>query len=212
MTSLAEFRKEYTKNSLNESDVSTNPIMQFNEWMNDAIRTDLSEPNAMTLATCTPDGKPSARIVLLKEVSENGFVFFTNYLSRKGRELLANPFASLVFDWHEIERQVRIEGPAERVSPEQSDAYFHSRPTNSRLGAWTSPQSAILKNREELEALQTSVEKKFENTLIPRPEHWGGFLIRPSVIEFWQGRPNRLHDRIVYYKTEEGWTTHRLAP
>lgn len=212
MTSLAEFRKEYTKNSLNESDVCADPIMQFNEWMNDAIRAELSEPNAMTLATCTPEGKSSARIVLLKEVSEGGFVFFTNYLSRKGRELLANPFASLVFDWHEIERQVRVEGSVERVSPEQSDAYFHSRPKNSRLGAWTSPQSAILKNREELEALQTSVEKKFENAPIPRPQHWGGFLIRPSVIEFWQGRPNRLHDRIVYYKTEEGWTMHRLAP
>lgn len=212
MKKLFEFREEYKKGELNESDVKANPMEQFQQWLQVAIESDVSEPNAMTLATCTVSGKPSARVVLLKEINKNGFVFFTNYLSRKGRELLENPFASLVFDWHVIERQVRVEGRVEKLSGEDSDAYFHERPRQAQIGAWTSPQSKILKNRDEIEALQASFEEKFNNQEIPRPDHWGGFIVLPTTIEFWQGRPSRLHDRLVYHKTEEGWTLHRLAP
>ncbi len=212
MKKLFEFREEYKKGELNESDAKANPIEQFQQWLQVAIESNISEPNAMTLATCTASGKPSARVVLLKEINKNGFVFFTNYLSRKGRELLENPFASLVFDWHVIERQVRVEGRVEKLSDDDSDAYFHERPRQAQIGAWTSPQSKILKNRDELDTLQASFEEKFNNQEIPRPDHWGGFIILPTTIEFWQGRPSRLHDRLVYHNTEEGWTLHRLAP
>lgn len=212
MKKLFEFREEYKKGELNESDAKANPIEQFQQWLQVAIESNISEPNAMTLATCTASGKPSARVVLLKEINKNGFVFFTNYLSRKGRELLENPFASLVFDWHVIERQVRVEGRVEKLSDDDSDAYFHERPRQAQIGAWTSPQSKILKNRDELDTLQASFEEKFNNQEIPRPDHWGGFIILPTTVEFWQGRPSRLHDRLVYHNTEEGWTLHRLAP
>lgn len=205
-------RQEYEGGFLDESQMAADPLEMFHRWLSEAVRAGVTEPNAMTLATASPEGRPSARVVLLKEVNAQGFVFFTNYLSRKGRELLANPHAALVFDWHVMERQVRIEGRVERVTAEESDAYFLSRPEAARIGAWTSPQSKIVKNRAELDALQQEVERKFADKGIHRPDHWGGFLIRPDVIEFWQGRPNRLHDRIACYRTEEGWSMHRLAP
>jgi len=205
-------RQEYEGGFLDESQMTADPLEMFHRWLEEAVRAGVTEPNAMTLATSSPEGRPSARVVLLKEVNAQGFVFFTNYLSRKGRELLSNPHAALVFDWHEMERQVRIEGRVERVSAEESDAYFRSRPEAAKIGAWTSPQSKIVKDRAELDGLQKEVEQKFAEKAIHRPDHWGGFLIRPEVIEFWQGRPNRLHDRIACYRTEEGWSMHRLAP
>lgn len=212
MDNLYQMRQEYAAGSLNEAEMPQSPLKAFKEWLKYAIDSGLSEPNAMTVATATTDGKPSARVVLLKEVNDNGFVFFTNYLSRKGRELIVNPETAIVFDWHDIERQVRVEGRAEKLSAEESEAYFNERPEDAKIGAWASPQSKIVKDREELEKLQEEIEEQFDNIPIHRPSHWGGYLIKPSVIEFWQGRPSRMHDRIVYYKTEDGWTKHRLAP
>ena len=212
MKKLFDFREEYKTGELNESGMKANPIEQFQLWLQAAIDSKIPEPNAMTIATCTANGKPSARVVLLKEINKNGFVFFTNYLSRKGRELLENPFAALVFDWHSIERQVRVEGRVERLPVHDSDTYFNERPREAQIGAWSSPQSKILNNREELEQRQVSFEEKFNNRKIFRPSNWGGFILLPATIEFWQGRPGRLHDRLVYLRTEEGWTLHRLAP
>ena len=212
MDNLRQMRQEYVAGSLNETDMPQSPIEVFNEWMDFAIKSGLTEPNAMTLATATKDGKPSARVVLLKEVNDEGFVFFTNYLSRKGRELVVNPEAAIVFDWHDIERQVRVEGRAEKLSAEESELYFNERPEDAKIGAWASPQSKIVKDREDLEKLQEEMVVQFEGMPVHRPSHWGGYIIRPTVIEFWQGRPSRMHDRLVYYKTEEGWTLHRLAP
>ena len=212
MDSLHQMRQEYAAGSLNETNMPHNPMEVFNVWLDFAINSGLTEPNAMTVATATPDGKPSARVVLLKEVNDKGFVFFTNYLSRKGRELIVNPEVAIVFDWHDLERQVRVEGRAEKLSAEESEAYFNERPEDAKIGAWASPQSKIVKDREELEKHLEEIEEQFEDMPVHRPSHWGGYLIRPSVIEFWQGRPSRMHDRIVYYKTEEGWTMHRLAP
>lgn len=209
---LSNMRQDYTVGDLSEQMMQSDPLDQFKLWMEKAIELDIVEPNAMIIATSTVAGKPSARTVLLKEVNKNGFVFFTNYNSRKGRELSANPFASVVFDWHAIARQVRIEGRVEKISESDSDDYFNSRPESSKISAWVSPQSQVIKDRIELESMQVEYEKQFEGRTIHRPPFWGGFLIRPDVIEFWQGRPNRLHDRIVYYKTEDGWTIHRLAP
>lgn len=211
-TQFNDFRKEYKADPLREEEMMQDPILQFNRWMTDAVESGIPEPNAMVLATATPDGKPSARTVLLKEVNEEGFVFFTNYESRKGRELTANPFAAIVFDWHEIERQIRIEGQVEKLSPEESDAYFDSRPRLSKLGTLASPQSNLLKDRSELDERFLQFAKKFQGKPIPRPQNWGGFLVRPTLIEFWQGRPNRLHDRLAYFKTESGWIMRRLAP
>ena len=205
-------RQEYAAGSLNETNMPQNPMEEFNVWLDFAINSGLTEPNAMTVATSTLDGKPSARVLLLKEVNDKGFVFFTNYLSRKGRELVVNPEVALVFDWHDIERQVRVEGRAEKLPEEESEAYFNERPEDAKIGAWASPQSKIVKDREELEKHLEEIEEQFEGMPVHRPSHWGGYLIRPSVIEFWQGRPSRMHDRLVYYKTEEGWTMHRLAP
>lgn len=212
MSNLYQMRKEYAAGSLNEEDMASDPIQEFEEWMDAAVSAGLSEPNAMTVATATLDGKPSVRVVLLKELNYNGFVFFSNYNSRKGRELKANPFAAVLFDWHNLERQVRIEGMVEKLSDEESDEYFDARPESAKIGAWASPQSRIVKNRDELEKLQEEIEDQFDEMPVHRPGHWGGYLIRPNCMEFWQGRPNRMHDRIVYYKTEEGWTMHRLAP
>ncbi len=212
MEDLPKFREEYSKGHLAERDMLSDPMQQFTSWLQFAIDSQLTESNAMILATSTSKGIPSARVVLLKGINESGFIFFTNYLSRKGRELLENPFASLVFDWHEIERQVRIEGRVQKISDTESDAYFQSRPKNAKIGAWASPQSKIIENRNQLEAMQQSFEKKWQENSIPRPSHWGGFIVLPTTIEFWQGRLNRLHDRIAYYKTEEGWSLHRLAP
>lgn len=212
MDNLHKMRQEYEAGSLNEEQMSVDPIQEFRIWMEEAIFANLTEPNAMIVASATADGKPSARVVLLKEVNDEGFVFFTNYMSRKGRELINNPFAALVFDWHDIERQVRVEGRVEKLTDEDSDEYFNLRPESAKIGAWSSPQSKIVKDRDELEKLQEEIEIQFEDIPVHRPKHWGGFLVKPFTIEFWQGRPNRMHDRIVYYKTEEGWTMHRLAP
>lgn len=212
MDNLHKMRQEYMSGNLNEEVMPQDPMQMFKMWFSEAIETGLTEPNAMTVATASLDGKPSARVVLLKEVNNMGFVFFTNYLSRKGREITVNPEVALVFDWHDMERQVRVEGRAEKLPVEDSDAYFNSRPEDAKIGAWASPQSKIVKNRDELEKLEDEIMEQFEDMEVHRPSHWGGYLIRPSVIEFWQGRPNRMHDRIVYYNTEEGWSMHRLAP
>jgi pyridoxamine 5'-phosphate oxidase len=209
---IADIRKDYKMHSLHESDVAANPVEQFTHWWNDAVNSEVVEVNAMTLATATKDGKPSARIVLLKGFDEKGFVFFTSYESNKGKVLAENPYAALIFFWKEIERQVRIEGEVEKISPEESDAYFFSRPEGSRIGAWASPQSSIIENREILEKNVKHYAEEFKNS-IPRPPHWGGYRVMPLKIEFWQGRSNRLHDRIQYTKTAVGsWKAERLAP
>ena len=192
--------------------MAADPMEMFARWLEEAIAAGIDEPNAMTLATATPEGKPSARVVLLKEMTRNGFTFFTNYRSRKGEELRLNPYAALMFDWHEMARQVRIEGAVEQLPPDESDAYYLSRPENARIGAWTSPQSRVVADRGELDALQREVEQRFAQEPLPRPDHWGGYLVRPERIEFWQGRPNRMHDRLVYEKNEEEWSLQRLAP
>lgn len=212
MDELSRMRQEYRTGSLNETEMTSNPFDEFRMWLKRAIASGLSEPNAMVIASATPDGKPSARVVLLKELNEEGFVFYTNYTSRKGQEMLTNPFTAAVFDWHEIERQVRIEGLVEKVEEEESDAYFNVRPDDAKIGAWSSPQSSIVNGRPALEELQERYTKQFAGKEIPRPPHWGGFLIRPTMIEFWQGRPNRMHDRMAYYKVDTGWKMERLAP
>lgn len=213
MTNLHDFRKDYKRDTLSRDDMSDNPIVQFELWMKDAITSEaVAEPNAMTLVTSTPDGKPTARVVLLKSFNEEGFVFYTNYESRKAIELTDNPYASIVFDWHVMERQVRIEGVAKRVSEEESDKYFYSRPKGSQLGAWVSPQSTFIDGRKELEARQTKIESEFKEKPITRPPHWGGFVVEPHTIEFWQGRQSRLHDRMIYIKTGDEWMLRRLAP
>lgn len=213
MTNLHNFRKDYKQDTLSISKVDKNPIIQFEKWMKEAISSKVvAEPNAMTLVSSTLDGKPSARVVLLKSFNEEGFVFYTNYDSRKAIELTNNPYASIVFDWHVMERQVRIEGVAKRVSAEESDKYFYSRPKGSQLGAWVSPQSTFIDGRKELEARQTKIESEFKEKPITRPPHWGGFVVQPHTIEFWQGRQSRLHDRLIYIKTGDKWILRRLAP
>ncbi len=210
--SIADIRKDYRLLTLNETDVAADAIEQFARWWNDALQSEITEVNAMTLATATSDAKPSARIVLLKSFDKNGFVFFTNYESHKGKELEENANAALVFFWKEIERQVRIEGIVEKVSAEESDEYFFSRPEGSRVGAWSSPQSKVIANRQTLEMNEHIYKEKFTNS-IPRPPHWGGYRVMPLRIEFWQGRSNRLHDRLLYTKINEGsWKVDRLAP
>jgi pyridoxamine 5'-phosphate oxidase len=198
--------------SLTEGELDSDPIRQFHRWFEAATLSEIPEPNAIVLATASPDARPSARIVLLRGYDERGFVFFTNYESRKGRELDANPHAALVFHWHELERQVRVEGPVMRVSVEESDAYFQSRPAGSRLGAWASRQSEVIADRETLEARIRAFELQYAGGPIPRPEHWGGYRVVPTVIEFWQGRPSRLHDRLRYTRSEDGWLIERLSP
>ncbi|HEX4228065.1 MAG TPA: pyridoxamine 5'-phosphate oxidase [Bryobacteraceae bacterium] len=212
--SLANLRENYTRGGLNESEIDGNPIVQFERWLQQALAADLREPNAMTLATVTPEGKPSARIVLLKEVSESGFVFYTNYMSRKGRDLETNPWAALIFYWADLERQVRVEGDVARVPRRQSEAYFQSRPKGSRLGAWASRQSQPVDSRAQLEIRLKDLEARYASSdFVPTPEFWGGYVVRPQVIEFWQGRPNRLHDRIEYRrKGETDWQIQRLSP
>ncbi len=209
---IADIRKEYKQRSLDESDVVKDPVQQFSKWWEEAINSGIDEVNAMTLATADATGKPSARIVLLKGMDENGFVFFTNYNSHKGEDIAANPFASLVFFWKELERQVRIEGTISKVSAEESDAYFNSRPAGSRIGAWASPQSKVIASRQVIEKKVQELEKDFDGKIIERPQHWGGYVVTPQVIEFWQGRLSRLHDRIRYTKVENGWKIERLAP
>jgi pyridoxamine 5'-phosphate oxidase len=198
---------------LNEADVDPDPIRQFRRWFEHALAAQVPEPNAMTLATAGPDGRPSARVVLLKGCDEAGFTFFTNYESHKGRELTANPWASLVFFWVELARQVRVEGTAERVLPAESDAYFRSRPLGSQLGAWASHQSEVLAGRAVLEQRLAQLVQQYAGQEVPRPPYWGGFRVQPVEIEFWQGRPNRLHDRLLYRRAvPEGYCIERLSP
>ncbi len=211
---VADLRQNYTLGDLIETNVESNPIQQFQLWLEQAVAADIIEPNAMTLATATPDGKPTARIVLLKGFDERGFVFYTNYQSLKGKQAIANPHAALVFFWDRLERQVRIEGKITKVSPEESDSYFHSRPLGSQIGAWTSNQSEVIPNREFLQSKQQEIAAKYQNReKIARPDHWGGFRVIPEVIEFWQGRPNRLHDRLIYrLQPNNSWIIERLSP
>lgn len=211
---IAELRREYHRAALSEADVDRDPTRQFERWLSEAVLAELPEPTAMTLATADAAGRPSARIVLLKGTSGDGFVFYTNYESRKGVELAERPDAVLLFHWVELERQVRIEGRAGKVAEGDSDAYFASRPLASRLGAWASPQSRVIADRAWLERAFAAVEQRFaaDGAGPPRPPHWGGYRLRPESVEFWQGRPSRLHDRIRYRRDAGEWRIERLAP
>jgi pyridoxamine 5'-phosphate oxidase len=211
--SLSDLRREYTLAGLRRQDLLPDPLAQFRVWFDAVITAGITEPNAMTLATVSADHKPSARIVLLKGVDERGFTFFTNYDSRKGHELGANPHASLTFFWKELERQVRVEGTVTKVSREESEAYFRIRPRGSRLSAWVSHQSEPVKDRSVLEEGWKELEARFPGEEIPLPPNWGGYLVKPAAVEFWQGRPSRLHDRFVYQRQADGsWQLERLAP
>jgi pyridoxamine 5'-phosphate oxidase len=210
--SLADLRKDYSMSGLLEKDLARDPFRQFDKWFQEAEAAKLTEPNAMTLATATKDGRPSARTVLLKGVDGRGFVFYTNYESRKGRELAENPRASLLLPWIGLERQVIIEGPLTRLSREESAAYFHSRPRASQLGAWVSQQSSIITGRSALEDAMKALEKKHAGAEIPLPPAWGGYRLAPESVEFWQGRRSRLHDRLRYRREGGEWIVERLAP
>ena len=211
MPPLADLRRNYALAGLSEADAGDDPFALFRDWFDAAVAAGLPEPNAFTLATATPDGRPSARVVLLKHLDDRGFTFFTNYQSRKAHELAANPHAAMVFLWDELERQVRIEGTVEKVTAEESEAYFRVRPLGSRLGAWASPQSEVIPGREHLERLMTDAAETHGDDP-PRPPHWGGYRVLPQVVEFWQGRPSRLHDRVRFHRTAGGWVRERLAP
>jgi pyridoxamine 5'-phosphate oxidase len=210
--SIADLRRQYAAARLDESDVDPDPIRQFAGWFEEARRAELLEPNAMTLATASADGAPSARIVLLKQVDERGFTFFTDYRSRKGRELEMNPRAALVFHWGELERQVRVSGTVSRLAREENETYFLARPRGSRLGAWTSHQSTVIGTRNDLEERLEAMAARFEGGDVPLPPFWGGFRVRPDSVEFWQGRADRLHDRILYRRERGGWRIERLSP
>lgn len=210
---IADLRRNYSLESLSEVDVLSDPLEQFKRWFEEALNSQLPEPNAMTLATATPDGLPSARTVLLKGLEAGGFVFYTNYESRKGRELDGNPHAALLFTWLELERQIRIEGRVEKVSEETSNDYFRSRPKGSQIGAWASPQSHVISGREVLEEkIQELTETFKHDDELPLPPFWGGYVVKPVLLEFWQGRENRLHDRILYTLKGQHWNVERLAP
>lgn len=209
---IAGLRENYTRGGLKEEDLTEDPIIFFKKWLEEAIDSKAAEPNAMSLATVSEDGTPNSRIVLLKGVGERTIRFFTNFESRKGRDLEANPFAAVSFWWPELERQVRIKGSIKKVSRQESDTYFQSRPRESRLGAWASNQSTEVVNREKLREEYEKVSKRFKNTTIPTPEFWGGYDIYANEIEFWQGRPSRLHDRILYTYGNDTWKFKRLQP
>jgi pyridoxamine 5'-phosphate oxidase len=211
MPNIADIRKDYKLQTLLEADVAPDPIAQFGKWWNEAVKSDIDEVNAMTLATADKNNIPSARIVLLKGYDKNGFVFFTNYQSHKGEQLIQNPNACLVFFWKELERQIRITGKVEKISGEESDTYFTSRPAGSRIGAWASPQSSVIANRTVIEEKLKDFEQQFGDN-IPRPPYWGGYIVKPVQIEFWQGRASRLHDRMQYTLQEGSWIIERLAP
>jgi pyridoxamine 5'-phosphate oxidase len=212
MSSLADLRKEYSLKKLTKKDVDPDPFKQFGTWFDEAAATISGEPNAMILSTSDTDGKPSSRLVLLKEFSHDGYLFFTNYLSRKGSELDKNPSAALLFFWGELERQVRIEGKVIKISESESSVYFASRPRLSQIGALASAQSKVVKSRSVLEDAFHSLDKEYEGKDIPRPEHWGGYLVKPEYFEFWQGRRSRLHDRISYSLNQGEWVIERVSP
>ena len=212
MSSLADLRKSYERAELDESASDGNPTAQFSRWLDEAIKAEVPEPNAMTLATVGSNLRPSTRVVLIKGFNENSVVWYTNYDSHKGHELAGNPYAALQFHWVELERVVRIEGLVEKVSPEESDAYFHSRPVSSQLGAWASDQSTAITDRSILEQKLHQLETEYQDRQIPKPPHWGGVRVVPQEIEFWQGRPSRLHDRLRYQLVEGKWQIVRLAP
>jgi pyridoxamine 5'-phosphate oxidase len=209
---VADLRRNYTQAGLLETDIVADPIEQFRLWFEQAVAANLLEPNAMTVATVTPEGKPSARIVLLKQFDDRGFVFYTNYNSQKGVEIQVCPHAALVFLWGDLERQVRIEGKTESVTEAEATAYFHSRPVSSQLGAWASAQSSIIPDRAVLETKLQELEAEYRDRPIPKPPHWGGIRVIPAEIEFWQGRPSRLHDRLRYRLVTGNWQIDRLAP
>lgn len=210
---LADMRKDYSLAGLLEKDLAKNPFRQFEQWFQEAEAAKIPEPNAMTLATTGRDGRPAARTVLLKGCDGRGFVFYTNYESRKGRELDANPRATLLFPWIAMERQITVEGPVARVTREESEAYFHSRPRQSQLAAWASPQSTAVAGRAVLDESYRVIEKKYEGREVPLPPNWGGFRLAPETVEFWQGRRSRLHDRLRYRRDPGGdWVVERLAP
>ena len=212
-TDLTKLRQNYALQTLSESDVSPDPIVQFSHWFDEAIDSQVLEPNAFSLATATPDGHPSARTVLLKAFDKTDFVFFTNYESRKGEELNTNPHAAMLFTWLDLQRQIRIEGSIEKISTEESLDYFQSRPRESQIGAWASPQSRVIEARELLEKNQVALVKQYEGVeKLPLPPFWGGYRIKPVWFEFWQGRESRLHDRVVYSISKDGWKIGRLAP
>ena len=212
MTDIFNLRRDFTLQSLDDKDISPDPIVFFTKWFEEALSADALEPNAMCLSTVGNEGRPSSRIVLLKQIKPGGFVFFTNYNSRKAMQIEGNKYCALNFTWHELERQVRIEGCATKIMPYESDAYFELRPPKSKLGAWASPQSQAIANRAELEKLVADTEKMFEGKNILRPANWGGYIVAPHLIEFWQGRPDRLHDRIQYTLDGNSWKIERLAP
>ena len=212
LKSAADLRQEYKKGELSESSVSPDAMQQFGRWFEDAQRAELPEPNALTLATVSAAGQPSARVVLMKAYDERGIVFYTNYQSRKGRDLAESPLAAVCFFWEGLERQVRLEGRVEKATREETESYWRSRPVSSQIGAWVSQQSAVITSRDELEKTNDELKQTFAGKDVPVPEHWGGYRVIAATVEFWQGRRSRLHDRLLYARSDGGWRIQRLAP